>query len=113
MQSHSRELFMAVPGTATEPCLLRLLSVTGGLVVDTSFQLVGKMVDLEAARIGMRIDVALAVPELPAVVRAVPERLRRLHVAVLAHVARCGRDRVVARIRFRRAGEIDRRLREV
>ena len=55
----------------------RLFAVPGRRVVRRSLQLVRQIVDLEAARIVVRIDVALAVPELAAVVRAVAQRLRR------------------------------------
>ena len=90
-----------------------LFAVARTAVVRRPLQLVRQVVDVEAARVVVRVHVALAVAELAAVVAPVAQRLRRPRRCPLAHV--CGRlvDRDVARVRLRRAREVDRRLREV
>src|SRR6266566_8253414 len=93
--------------------LLGLFAVAGGPVVLPALELVRQIVDLEPARVVVRVDVALAVPEPAAVVRAVAQCFRGADVAAFPHVGGCFVDRDVARVRLRRAREIDRRLREV
>src|SRR5436309_5045887 len=82
-------------------------------VVRTALELVRQVVDLEARRIVVRVDVALPPSELAPVPASVAQRVRWTHVAVLAHVGGRLLERDVARIRLRRAREVDRRLREV
>src|SRR4051795_12909832 len=93
--------------------LFRLLAVSGRAVIRGALELVREVVDLEPARVLVRIDVAPPVPEAAAVVGAVAQRSRRQKVALLLDVAdRCA-DSDVARIRLRRASEVDDRLREI
>ena len=61
--------------------------VPGRLVVDAALQLVGQAVDVEARRVLVRIEVALAAAELArAGIRRRAQRVGRRQVAVLAHV---------------------------
>ncbi len=72
------------------------------------------MVDLEAGRVVVRIDIALAVAELlRALVVGVAKLLRRAQVAVLAHVAGRSRERAHDRIRLRGPRQVDRSLRQI
>src|SRR5262245_64473915 len=83
-------------------------------IVRLAFQRLREMVDLEAAWIGVRIDVALPASELfRTVVVRVAELVGRSRVAELAHVLRrlaeCSDDGV----RLRRERAVDRRLGQV
>src|SRR5215216_102604 len=63
------------------------LAGTGRAIVPPPLQLVGQVVDLESARVGVGVDVALAAPELlRAVVMRVAQRVRRAEMPVLADI---------------------------
>src|SRR4051794_12066505 len=94
-------------------CSFGLFAVPRRLVVRAALELFWEVAHLRAARVVMGIDVALAVPELAAVPRSVAEWLWRLFQSPLLDVGRRAVDRDVARVRLRRACEVDRRLREV
>src|SRR5687768_15525259 len=88
--------------------LLRsFLAGARGPVVRPSLELVREVVDLEAGRVAVRVHVALPVPELPAVVRAVAEGLRRLDRPVLADVGRRLAVGTIGGVGLRRPSEID------
>ena len=72
------------------------------------------MLGIEAAWVVVWVDVALAAAELPrAAVARVAQRVGRPGLPELAHVGGRLLERDVGRVRLRRAGEVDRGLREV
>src|SRR5262245_47059303 len=94
--------------------LVLLLAGTRRSIVRLALQRLREVVDLEAARIGVRIDVTLPASELfRTVVVRVAELVGRSRVAELAHVLRrlaeCSDDGV----RLRRERAVDRRLGQV
>src|SRR5437870_756023 len=87
---------------------------TARLVVLAALQLVREVVDLEAGRVRMRVDVAPPVAEfLRAGVVGVAQRLRGPDVSQLVHVSGRVRERADDGVRLRRAGEVERGLRQV
>src|SRR5947208_1886651 len=101
----------AVFSVATIPLLF---AGTGRPIVLLAFQRVGQVVDVEAARVGVRVDVALAAAELlRAVVVRVAQLVGRSDMAVLADVLRRFAERGDDGVRLRRASKVDGRLREI
>src|SRR6476469_1734314 len=90
-----------------------LLAGTRRLVVAAGLELLWEVARLEALRVVVRVDVALALPEPAAVPRAVAQRLRRPYGTAFLHVGRRAVQRQVARVRLRRAGKVDRGLGEI
>src|SRR5438552_12375551 len=105
----------SIPGTiapASAP-LKPSRSGSSRTVVLLALELVRQVVGLEPTRVVVRVDVALPVAELAAVVAAVAERLRRLDGAELLDVRGRLLQGDVGRVRLGGAREVRRRLRQV
>ena len=103
------------PLVDVQPSHSGLLAVPGGAVVGAALQLVGEVVDVEAGRVVVRVDVAGARGRASSRPRSARRGARRADVPPPCSRTSARRlpERGQHRVRLRRAREVDRRLREV